>query len=228
MGGMRGTQGPRRLAYQGDGLDCLVYLPEGYAGGADEAWPLVFFLHGAGERGRDLERLKAHGIPRVVEEEGRRFPFVAVSPQCPPNRYWTELTPTLVHVLDAALVELRVEPASVHLTGMSMGGFGAWKLAAEAPERFTTLAPICGGGDPAWAKRLCHLPTWAFHGEKDDVVPVESTLRMVRALQAVRAPVKVTIYPDVGHDSWTRTYANPALYDWFFRRGAIAHESISL
>jgi predicted peptidase len=225
--GARGdTQRAERLECQGEGLDCLVYLPEGYRGGADEAWPLVFFLHGAGERGRDLERLKAQGIPRAIEE-GRHFPFVAVSPQCPPNRLWTELTPTLMMVLDAALTQLRVEPASVHLTGISMGGFGAWKLAAEAPERFTTLVPICGGGDPSWARRLAHLPTWAFHGEDDEVVPVESTLRMVRALEAVKAPVKVTIYPGVGHDAWTRTYGDPALYDWYLRHAAVAHQSVS-
>jgi predicted peptidase len=224
MGASRGTQRPRRLEYQGEGLDCLVYYPEGYSGGADEAWPLVFFLHGEGERGRALERLKAHGIPRVVEEGGR-FPFVAVSPQCPPNRFWIELTPTLTMVLDAALTELRVEPASVHLTGLGMGGSGAWKLAAEAPERFTTLAPICGGGDPTWARRLCHLPTWAFHGADDAVVPPESTSKMVRALEAVKAPVKLTLYPNVGHDAWTRTYHDPALYDWFLRHAAVAHQA---
>jgi predicted peptidase len=226
MGELGGTQGPRHLECQGKGLDCLVYLPDGYRGGADEAWPLVFFLHGADERGRDLERLKAHGIPRVVEE-GNHFHFVAVAPQCPPNRMWTELTETLTFVLDAALIELRVEPASVHLTGISMGGFGAWKLAAEEPERFTTLSPICGGGDPAWARRLRHLPTWAFHGTEDDVVPVESTLRMVRALEAVKAPIKLTLYEGVGHDAWTQAYREPALYDWYLRSAAVSHQAVS-
>ncbi len=221
--GSKGTQVPRRFEREGKGLDCLVFLPREYRGGADEKWPLVFFLHDAPERGDDLERLRERGIPHLADEAAR-FPFVAVSPQCPEGREWSDLVETLDGVFDDVIHELAVDPRCVLLTGVGMGATGAWRLAADHPDRFTTLVPVSGAGDPSWAPRLARMPTWAFHGATDDVVPPERTVDMVRALEAHKAPVRVTIYPDEGHEAWHRTYDDPDVFRWFLRQSAVAHQ----
>jgi predicted peptidase len=199
-------------------LSYLLHQPPGWA---EEVRPAVLFLHGAGERGEQIDHVAAHGLPHEIEN-GKNVPFVAISPQCPRDKTWDHLTGALGELLDDLIVRYKLDERRICLTGMSMGGFGAWKLAATNPYRFAALLPICGGGDPAWAPRLKSLPTWAFHGANDDIVPVSKTQTMVDALQAVGAPVKLTIYPDAGHDSWTRTYQNPEIYDWMLgqRRGS--------
>jgi predicted peptidase len=224
--GQKGVHVPRRFEREGKGLDCLVYLPPEYRGGADEKWPLVLFLHSSRERGEDIERLKERGIPHVAAELPR-FPFVAVSPLCPSGSEWVDLVETLEGVLDEIIAELAVDSRCVLLTGVGMGAFGAWKLAAEHPDRFTSLVPIGGGGDPSWARRLARMPTWAFHGATDDVVPPERTVDMVRALEAQKAPVRLTIIPGEGHDVWARAYEDPEVYRWFLRQSAVAHQRIS-
>ncbi|MDB4974070.1 MAG: phospholipase [Myxococcaceae bacterium] len=200
-------------------LHYLSYEPPGWA---DTARPFVLFLHGAGQRGSDLEQVAQHGIPREIEH-GKNMPFVAVSPQCPSGTSWSQLTSALQELLDELVPRFRLDDRRLYLTGMSMGAFGAWKLAAERPQRFAALIPVCGGGDPSWAKSLQTLPTWAFHGEQDDVVPVAKTQVMVEALQSLGAPVRLTLYPGVGHDSWTQAYETPELYDWMLgqRRGSL-------
>jgi predicted peptidase len=110
--------------------------------------------------------------------------------------------------------DLKLDPRRIYVSGLSMGGFGAWKLVASKPERFAALVPVCGGGDPNWAQRLRDVPTWAFHGAEDSVVSVRHTQSMVDALRAVGAPIRFTLYPDVGHESWAQTYENPELYEW--------------
>jgi predicted peptidase len=102
----------------------------------------------------------------------------------------------------------------VYVTGMSMGGFGAFKLAARAPERFAALVSVCGGGEETWAPALASLPAWLFHGAQDDIVPVSSSQRMCAALEAEGAPVKLTVYDDLSHACWDRAYQTPELYDW--------------
>lgn len=191
-------------------LTYLQYEPPGWA---EEPRPLVLFLHGAGQRGSDIEQVASEGLPREIER-GKNFPFVAVSPQCPHARAWVDLTACLTQLLDELVPKLHIDEHRIYLTGLSMGGFGAWKLAAATPERFAALVPICGGGDPRWSVRLRDLPTWAFHGELDDIVSVRHTQAMVDALEVAGAPIKFTLYPDLKHDSWTRTYEDPALYDW--------------
>jgi predicted peptidase len=174
----------------------------------------MVFLHGAGERGSDLEKVKTHGPPKLVAQ-GKVFPFILVSPQCPEGQWWD--TDMLDALLDTVLAKYRVDPDRVYLTGLSMGGFATWAWAAAHPERFAAIAPICGGGDPFLAWRLKSLPVWAFHGAKDPVVPVKMTTDMVDALKAAGGDVRVTIYPDAGHDAWTDTYNNQELYDWFLQ-----------
>lgn len=190
-------------------MDYLLYLPEGYE--EKESWPLVLFLHGAGERGDDLELVKKHGPPKLISQ-GKQFPFIVVSPQCRPGVWWepTELTA----LLDQVVKEHKVDKDRVCVTGLSMGGFGTWRLAAYTPDRFAAIAPICGGGEPFWARTIHHIPTWVFHGAKDSVVPLERSEEMVEALKRAKAEPKLTVYPEAGHDSWTESYDNPKLYEW--------------
>lgn len=200
------------------GLHYLRYLPQDYGKQAGEKWPLILFLHGAGERGDDLNLVKKHGLARVVEE--RDLPFVILSPQCPVNHWWSDFLPTLDALVQQAIDTLAVDPRRVYCTGLSMGGYGSWHLAAEYPQRFAAVAPICGGGGwmygfPERVSDIAHLPIWVFHGAKDNVVPLRESQVMVDALKGCGADVRFTIYPEAMHDAWTVTYNNPALYDWF-------------
>ena len=207
------------------GLDYLLFLPEGY-GGAQTRWPTLLFLHGAGERGSDLQVVKKHGPPKLIEQ-GNSLPFIVISPQCPANHWWVEENlQRLLWELQMSVAEIYdVDRDRVYLTGISMGGFGTWMLAARRPECFAAAVPICGGGDPDWAERLKEIPIRAFHGANDDVVPVEFSVRMVDAVRAAGGDVELTIYPDAGHDSWTRTYESPEVFRWLLshsRTGAAA------
>jgi len=191
----------------------LLYLPKDYAKG-DKLWPTILFLHGAGERGDNLELVKKHGPPKIVEQN-ENFPFIVVSPQCPKDGWWSN--DVLIALLDEVVAKYRADPNRVYLTGLSMGGFGTWELAIEYPDRLAAIAPICGRGAPVRASRLKNLPVWVFHGAKDNLVPLKESEAMVNALRKVGADVKFTVYPEAGHDSWTETYNNPELYDWFLK-----------
>ena len=193
----------------------LLYLPERY-GKEDKQWPLILFLHGAGERGNDLELVKKHGPPKIVETKPD-FPFVVVSPQCPSGMWWTELLDTLNALLDEIVGLYDIDEERIYLTGLSMGGFGTWDLAAAFPERFAAIAPICGGGTLRAGRSLRDMPTWVFHGAKDRVVPLDESERMVRILKSAGNNARFTVYPEAGHDSWTETYNNPELYEWFLQ-----------
>lgn len=196
-------------------LSCkyLLFLPEGY-GKNRQRWPLIMFLHGAGERGSDLKKVKKHGPPKIVENR-KDFPFIVVSPQCPTGDWWTEKVEVLINLLDDIVARYKVDKKRVYLTGLSMGGYGTWSLASAYPERFAAIAPICGGGSRIMALRLKNIPVWVFHGAKDRVVPLKESEEMVNAIRKRGGNVKLTIYPDAGHDSWTQTYNNQKLYDWF-------------
>lgn len=193
-------------------IDYLLYLPEGY-GEKDQKWPLMLFLHGAGERGDDLNLVKKHGPPKRIEQ-GKEFPFIVVSPQCPEGQWWTEKTDTLMALLDRIEADYDVDASRIYVTGLSMGGFGTWTLATRHPERFAAIAPICGGGDWYLADRLQDVPIWAFHGAKDSVVPLALSETMVQAVERIGGSARLTVYPEANHDSWTATYDNPELYEW--------------
>ena len=195
-------------------LSCkyLLFLPEGY-GQEQKQWPLMLFLHGAGERGDDLKKVKVHGPPKIVEKQ-KDFPFIVVSPQCPKDDWWTMKTEVLINLLDDIVARYDVDPERVYLTGLSMGGYGSWALASEYPEKFAAMVPICGGGNRIMSFFLKDMPIWAFHGAKDSVVPVEESKDVVEAINARGGKAKLTIYPDANHDSWTETYNNQELYDW--------------
>ncbi len=190
-------------------LEYLLYLPKEYDKKA--AWPLMLFLHGAGERGDNLDLVKKHGPPKLVEE-GKSFPFVLISPQCPADRWWNPVA--LTALLDEIVEKYKIDKSRIYVTGLSMGGFGTWSLQAHTPKRFAAIVPICGGGEAIAARHLPHVPTWVFHGAKDPVVPLARSEAMVDALKQAGGNVKFTVYPNAGHDAWTETYANPKLYDW--------------
>ena len=198
--------------------DYLLSLPEGYGADAAKKWPLILFLHGAGERGTNLWIVAKHGPPKI---DIAKKEFIVVSPQCPNGKIWSN--DLLLALLDEIEAKYAVDAHRVYLTGLSMGGFGTWSLGLTHPERFAAIAPICGGGElitPLLADKakLTTLPVWAFHGAKDPVVPVEESERMVKLLKKYEVrEVKLTIYPEAQHDSWTQTYANPELFEWFLQ-----------
>lgn len=190
-------------------LPYLLYRPD-----VSTNAPLVVFLHGSGERGGDLERVAAVGLPHLLE--GLPEPAFVVAPGCPEGSRWTDQLARLEKVLDDLLDRLPVDPSRIYLTGLSLGGQGAWFWAARTPERFAALVPVCGRTDPAAADRLKNVPIWAFHGADDDVVPPGESEAMVKALRAVGSQAELTMLEGVGHDSWTPAYRDPALYAWLF------------
>jgi len=198
-------------------INYLLYLPKDYGKDGKKLWPMILFLHGAGERGDNLEAVKKHGPPKLVAA-GKELPFVIVSPQCPGDDWWTsvEMVDTLSALSDEMVARHRVDPDRIYLTGLSMGGFGTWEMALTFPKRFAAIAPICGRGRPYQANRIKNVPAWVFHGGKDPVVPLKDSEDMVNALKKAGAKeVKFTVYPEAGHDSWTEAYNNPELYSWF-------------
>jgi len=198
-------------------LSCkyLLFLPEGY-GKEQKRWPLMLFLHGAGERGDDLNKVKVHGPPKIVDKQ-KDFPFIVVSPQCPEDDWWTTKTEVLINLLDDIITRYEVDTDRIYLTGLSMGGYGSWALASEYPDRFAAVVPICGGGNRIMSRTLKDMPIWAFHGAKDSVVPVEESKAVVEAINDRGGNAKLTIYPDANHDSWTETYNNQELYEWLLK-----------
>jgi predicted peptidase len=191
-----------------------IYYPPGFKENLRK-WPLILFLHGAGERGNDLEKVKVQGLPAMLEIEKEDIPFIVAYPQCPLRQYWS--VDLLNDWMNKVLAQLKdqVLHSHIYLTGISMGGYGTWHWATATPDRFTAIAPICGGGDPAQAFRLKDVPIWAFHGAKDYIVPLSESVEMVEAVKRTGGKADLTIYPDAAHDSWTDTYHNPLLYDWF-------------
>lgn len=197
----------------------LLYTPEEANDPGETKWPLVLFLHGLGESGNggdELQKVAIHGPPKQAKTQD--FPFYIASPQCPmPERgkyrpAWR--AERLLALLEELSAELPIDKSRVYLTGLSMGGFGSWRLAATAPERFAAVAPVCGGGDPSTAAALINTPLWVFHGADDNVVPLKMSQVMVDAVKAAGGDPKFTIYPGVGHGSWNNAYSEPEFYNW--------------
>jgi predicted peptidase len=200
-------------------LHYWLYLPNAKDMGETEKPPLMLFLHGAGERGDNLEVVKKHGPPKLVAAKPD-FPFILISPQCPRNERWQPAQ--LAQLVDHVAKIQNADTNRLYVTGLSMGGYGTWALAAAYPDKFAAAAPICGGGDTASAEKLKDLPLWVFHGEKDSVVPAQRSKDMVAAIEKAGGKPKLTLYPEAAHDSWTETYNNPDFYTWLLsqRRGA--------
>lgn len=194
-----------------DQMNYLLYLPEGYQSDTTKSWPMMVFLHGVGECGDDVERVKLLGPPRKIDD-GHKYPFIVVSPQSPERGWRPDFVQRLVLDLQK---KYRVDKERTYLTGLSMGGFGTWRTAQAYPELFAAIVPICGGGDTYNVWSLENTPIWCFHGAKDDNVSITYSQMMIDSLKQYDNPnVKFTIYPEAGHDSWTETYNNEAVYSW--------------
>lgn len=194
---------------EGREMKFLLYLPKGYE--EKEHWPLMLFMHGAGERGDDLSLVKKHGPPKLIEN-GKDFPFIIISPQCPKGTWWK--TEDVVALLNHIMQIHNVDENRVYVTGLSMGGRGTWQVAGAVPDKLAAIAPICGPSDETVVEKIVTIPTWVFHGAKDSAVNVDHSEKMVRLLKEKGGEPKLTIYPEANHDSWTETYDNEDLYTW--------------
>jgi len=198
-----------------------------------QKYPLVIFLHGAGERGSDNQAQLVHCMGDFASDEIMgKYPAIVVAPQCPTARRWVEVDwsadkhampeepstalAATFKLIDKLRSELPIDERRLYVTGLSMGGYGAWDAVQRQPQLFAAAAPVCGGGDPAFAAKMKDVPIWAFHGDKDTTVKPNRSREMIAALKAAGAQPKYTEYPGVGHDSWSRTYRDPALYEWLF------------
>ena len=191
----------------------LVYLPPDHEAGV---WPLLVFLHGGSGRGSDVNMVKRYGPPAVAERRGT-FPFVVLSPQCPPGQTWTDAD-ALMQLTDEVIVKYSLNPKHVYVTGMSMGGGGTWLLGARYPNRFGAILPMCGITYPAqWAPPLHKMPVWVFHGDRDKVIPIRRSIEMVKALKQVGNHARFTILKGKGHDI-TSLYYDDELYHWLLSK----------
>lgn len=211
----------QRIVYsEGPGrLDYVLWIPD--EGPEDRGWPMIVNLHGGGAGGGHPSCAARAGLPKQIEQ-GFTVPWVVVSPHCPnlphPDRHsWSEYPGEVAAVVDEVRLQYPIDDTAILLTGMSMGGFGAWDLATRCDGRFSAVAPVSGGGDPLRAKSLARLPSCVIHGAQDTIVPVERSLEMIQAIREQGGEVRAVIYPDAGHgDAIERAYApGSELYDWY-------------
>ncbi len=196
-------------------LRYLAFLPRNYRS-AKAGVPLIVFLHGSGERGSDIEKVKAWGPPAIADRDPD-FPFMVISPQLPEGEAWHALQ--LKGLIDDVLKKYRVDRSRIYLTGLSLGGYGAWDLASRYPHYFAAVAPICGGGITRLAANMRGVPTWVFHGLKDEAVPEQESANMVAALKAAGGNVRYTMLPEAGHiDAWVHAYGEAGLFEWFLQQ----------
>ncbi len=220
-----GAQVEQVLADDAGDLGYLLYLPRSYQEEPDKEWPLVLFLHGRGESYGPLSLVAKWGPPKFAQR-GDDLPFILVSPQCPGDGSWSDDTrqAQLDRLLNKVTKDLRVDSSRVYLTGLSMGGYGSWKLAANHPERFAAVVPICGGGSPEDAEKLKDIPIWVFHGDKDSAVPIGKSIEMVEAIKAAGSDqIRFTTLEHVGHNSWSSAYALPELFTWMLDKKLKKH-----
>ncbi|MDR1479196.1 MAG: prolyl oligopeptidase family serine peptidase [Planctomycetaceae bacterium] len=198
-----------------------IYLPHDYEKQEKlNGSPLLLFLHGVGERGNtpeEIDKVKVHGPPNLLDkpEFNKAFPCVTVSPQCKHNYKWSPFQ--LLLLLDHIEQNYKIDKSRIYITGISMGGYGTWMCLNASPERFAAAAPICGGANPEWAKKLIEIPIWNFHGDNDKAVPFVMSQRIVDAIRKANGKkIIFTSYEGGGHDVWTQTYNNQLLFDWLF------------
>jgi len=232
----------RTLSLHGATYKYQVFVPDNWS--PKKKWPIILFLHGAGERGNDGLLQTDVGLPRAIRETRSRFPTIVVIPQCLTDHWWSEpgMEEVSLGALAAATKEFKGDPKRTYLTGLSMGGYGSWALATQYPGKFAAIVPICGGivtpqsllkafpelaknslpDDPKSgdyvAQKIAKTPVWIFHGADDDTVPVEGSRKIYAVLKAAGANVRYTEYPGVGHNSWDKAYAEPELMPWLLSK----------
>lgn len=178
-----------------------------------ENLPVIFQLHGAGERGcsDQLPNVEVNGFSHVLTKE-REEACILVQPQCPDGTFWVAMIPQILTFIRGMVAKYRCDSSRVYLTGMSMGGYGTWYTAMACPELFAAIAPCCGGGMP-WNAAMLTMPIRAFHGAMDEAVDVTESVNMVKAVQRVGGRVSLTIHGDCGHDVWNKAY-DEQLLQW--------------
>lgn len=228
------------ISEDGDTLDYRILFPENYE--ENKGYPLLLFLHGAGERGSDNERQLTHGAKLFLSPENRKnFPAIVVFPQCPEDKYWIDIAVraqlrgqgdpdfketikspseelSLVNeLMDNLIQKERVDQNRIYLMGLSMGGFGTFETLARWPEKYAAAIGICGGGNISLTKNYAdQTAVWITHGAKDDVVPVVLSQRLYHALKEHGANVRYTEFPEANHNAWDPTFAIPELLPWLF------------
>lgn len=190
----------------------VKYLPKDFD--KTKKYPLVVFLHGAGERGEDLELVCKHGFMRHVRESGKEYPFIFVAPQCPLKKYWGCYTESLLAFLDDVCKELPVDLDRVYLTGLSMGGTGTWMLAMADPERFAAIAPVCGSGIYWNTGYVSNIPIMMYHGDCDETVPIQNSIEMLKSVNKRGGNAQIKICYGVKHNAWDTAYAGDELVNW--------------
>lgn len=195
----------------------VVFVPHDYKG--DKDYPIVLFLHGAGERGDDGNAPVNQGIGNAIKFKGgeKKFPFFVIFPQCRKGGTWKAGGPDAdraLAMLEETQKQYKIDSKRIYLTGLSLGGYGTWSLAAAFPERWAAIAPICGGGDTSTAEKIKDIPCWCFHGDGDKAVPVQKSRDMIDALKKAGGSPRYSEMPYVGHNSWDPAYVTPELYPW--------------
>jgi len=195
----------------------VVFVPPSYK--ADKDYPVILFLHGAGSTGDDGEKQVKGGLAKAIRDKKQDFPFIVVFPQAHQKGWGAkgESAKRALAILDEVQKDYKTDKKRVYLTGLSMGGFGTWSLAAAFPERWAAIAPICGGGDPKTAAKIKDIPCWCFHGDADPTVNVERSREMIKALKDAGGSPRYDEYPGVNHNSWDKAYATAELYTWFLK-----------
>ncbi|WP_040889577.1 carboxylesterase family protein [Zavarzinella formosa] len=194
----------------------VVYVPKDYDG--KKEYPVILFLHGSGETGTDGKKQVATGLGGAIKKMPD-FGFITIFPQSQ-LRSWQAGKPDAdraLAILEAEMKTYKTDPKRVYLTGLSMGGYGTWSLAAKYPDKWAAIVPVCGGGNPADASKIKDIPCWDFHGDADKAVNVEKSREMIKALKAAGAEPKYTEYPGVGHNSWDQAYGTKELYPWLLK-----------
>jgi predicted peptidase len=214
----------------GKTLPYRLLKPDNYD--PQQKYPLVLFLHGAGECGKDNEKQLVHGVAEFAKKESRKkHPCFLVAPQCPNMKLgWSDFrskTSALskeqsepgrlaVELVESIQREYSIDPNRLYITGLSMGGFGTWDIITRHPDMFAAAVPICGGGDPTNAEKIAKLPIWVFHGAVDNIVKPERSREMVEAIKKAGGEAKYTEYPKVGHNSWVKAYQDADMHAWLF------------
>lgn len=222
-----------------DTLPYRILFPKGFD--KNKSYPLVLFLHGSGERGHDNEAQLTHGANLFLDKKIREtYPAFVVFPQCQTDLSWNNATVSRAYgqtifsfpsevvpngqldLVEGLITELQetfnIDNDRMYIGGLSMGGMGTFEMLHRNPDTFAAAFPICGGANPRIAPKIKQTPIWIFHGEADEIVPVINSSRIEKALQYVGADVTMSLYPDVGHDSWTNAFAEPELLFWLFSK----------